>query len=409
MVVQKEEEVKTVEVYDTGEAPLTFSYGPQHPGTGHFRMIVTVSGDTVIDAQPDPGFVHRGEEKMCEYKTWITNIPHLERPVILDSAGIQYPYVLAVEKLMGVEPPERAKYLRTIMAELNRIGSHLYWFALYGVFLGHATMFLWCFGDREYLVDLVSLIGGQRITHAYFVPGGVRNDAPAHVPMGLVREFRRYYRMVTGKDLPEKQQSTEFKKYAHAVCEFFLERLNDYWDMFFNNELFIHRTKDVGVLSEYDAIRLGVVGTTLRASGIKSDTRIDDPYDAYPNLKFEIPTGTRGDCYDRAIVGFREMQESAKIIMQALEQMPDGPVKNKQHPINIRVPAGEAVARAEAARGEMLFYIRSDGSDRPYRVKISPPSFRLIPAIAHLLRGTQIAHIPPIYWSLNYWPVEADR
>ena len=408
MVVQ-EERVKRIEVYDTGEAPLVMSYGPQHPGTGHFRMIVTVSGDTVVDVQPDPGFVHRGEEKMCEYKTWITNIPHLERPVILDSAGIQYPYVLACERLMGVEPPERAKYLRVIVAELNRIGSHLYWFALYGIFLGLATTFLWFFGDREYLVDLVSLIGGQRITHAYFVPGGVRNDAPKNVPMELVREFRRYYRMVTGKELPESQQSTDFKKYTLAVMEFFDRRLDDYWGLLFDNELFIQRTRNVGVLSELDAIRLGAVGTTLRASGVKSDTRIDDPYDAYPNLKFDIPTGTRGDCYDRAIVGFREMKESVKIIQQAVEMMPDGPVKNKQHPINIRVPAGEAVARAEAARGEMLYYIRSEGGDRPYRVKISPPSFRLLPTMVHLLKGVKIADIPPVYWSLNYWPVEADR
>ena len=408
MVVEKEM-VKRIEVYDTGEAPLVMSYGPQHPGTGHFRMVITVLGDTVIDAQPDPGFVHRGEEKMCEYKTWITNIPHLERPVILDSAGIQYPYVLACEKLMGVEPPERAKYLRTIMAELNRIGSHMYWFALYGVFLGLTTMFLWNFGDREYVVDLVSLIGGQRITHAYFVPGGVRNDIPKNVPTELVREFRRYYRMVTGKDLPEKQQSTEFKKYILAVMEFLDERLNDYWDLFFNNEIFLHRTRNVGVLSEYDAIRLGVVGTTLRASGIRRDVRIDDPYDAYPELSFDIPVGTRGDCYDRALVGFKEIRESIKIIQQAVEKLPDGPVKLKQHPINIRVPAGEAIGRAEAARGEMLYYIRSEGGDKPYRVKISTPSFRLIPAIAHLLKGAQVAHIPPIYWSLNYWPVEADR
>ncbi|MEM2592807.1 MAG: hypothetical protein QXI60_09490, partial [Thermofilaceae archaeon] len=353
------------------------------------------------------GFVHRGEEKLAEYKTWITNIPHLERPVILDSAGIQYPYVLAVEKLMGVEPPERAKYLRVIMAELQRIASHLYWFALYGVFLGHSTMFLWCFGDREYLVDLTSLIGGQRITHAYFEPGGVRNDIPKNVPRELVKEFSRYYRMVTGKELPS--DNTDFKKYTLAVCEFFDGRLDDYWDMFFNNELFISRTKDVGVLSQGDAVRLGAVGTTLRASGIKYDNRVNNPYDAYPQLKFDVPAGSRGDCYDRAIVGFKEMRESVKIISQAVEMMPDGPVKVKQHPINIRVPAGEAVARTEAARGEMMYYIRSEGGDKPYRVKISPPSFRLLPVMKHLLKGEQIANIPPIYWSLNYWPVEADR
>ncbi|MEM4716686.1 MAG: hypothetical protein QW777_05245, partial [Candidatus Caldarchaeum sp.] len=169
------------------------------------------------------------------------------------------------------------------------------------------------------------------------------------------------------------------------------------------------RTRDVGVLSSADAVRLGAVGTTLRASGVKYDNRVNNPYDAYPQLRFEVPVGSRGDCYDRAVVGFREMRESTKIISQAVEMMPDGPVKVKQHPINIRVTAGEAVARTEAARGEMMYYVRSEGGDKPYRVKISPPSFRLLPVMKHLLRGEQIANIPPIYWSLNYWPVEADR
>ncbi|MEM0440679.1 MAG: NADH-quinone oxidoreductase subunit D [Candidatus Caldarchaeum sp.] len=407
MTITERKDLRKMEVFDVGEGALKISYGPQHPGTGHFRLVVTVLGDTVLEADPDPGFVHRGEEKLAEYKTWITNIPHLERPVILDSAGIQYAYVLAVEKLMNVEPPERAKYLRIIMAELQRIASHLYWFALYGVFLGNSTMFLWCFGDREYLVDLTSLIGGQRITHSYFVPGGVRNDAPQRTPPELVNEFSRYYRMITGKELPA--DASDFRKYVGYVAEFFSQRLDDYWDLFFNNELFISRTKNVGVLSASDAVRLGAVGTTLRASGIKYDNRVNNPYDAYPQLKFDIPTGTKGDCYDRAIVGFKEMRESCKIISQAVEMMPDGPVKLKQHPINIRVPAGEAVARTEAARGEMMYYIRSEGGDKPYRVKISPPSFRQLASMKYLLRGEQIANIPPIYWSLNYWPVEADR
>ncbi|MCS6785288.1 MAG: NADH-quinone oxidoreductase subunit D, partial [Candidatus Caldarchaeum sp.] len=260
MVVTERKEIRKIEVFDVGDGALKISYGPQHPGTGHFRLVITVLGDTVLEADPDPGFVHRGEEKLAEYKTWITNIPHLERPVILDSAGIQYAYVLAAEKLMGVEPPERAKYLRVIMAELQRIASHLYWFALYGVFLGNSTMFLWCFGDREYLVDITSLIGGQRITHSYFVPGGVRNDAPQKIPPELVKEFARYYRMITGKEIPAN--ASDFRKYVGYVCEFFDKRLDDYWDLFFNNELFISRTKDVGILTAADAIKLGAVGTT---------------------------------------------------------------------------------------------------------------------------------------------------
>lgn len=406
----EQEVIKKVEVYDTGAPELTFSYGPQHAGTGHFRMIVTIQGDTVVEAQPDPGFVHRGDEKMSEQKTWITNIPHLERPVILDSSGIQYPYVLAVEKLMGVTPPERGQYLRVIMKELDRIASHMYWFALFGVFVGHTTMFMWSFGDREFFVDLIQLIGGARITHAYFVPGGVRNDAPKKVPLGLVKEFRKYNKTMTGRDIPENEIGDSFKKYVTAVCDFFKQRLRDYYyPMFFNSELTKQRTRNVGILTQQDAIDLGVVGTTLRGSGLRRDTRIDDPYDVYPKLKFDIPTGTVGDTYDRVIVGYRELHESCNIIKQAVEQMPDGPVKNKQHPINIKVPKGEAQARAEAARGENLTYIISDGSDTPYRVRISVPSFRNMIAIPFLLKGAHVADIPPIYFGLNYWPVEADR
>ncbi|MCS7125682.1 MAG: NADH-quinone oxidoreductase subunit D, partial [Aigarchaeota archaeon] len=239
------EEKKIVEVFDTGGPRLTFSYGPQHPGTGHFRMIVTVSGDTVVDLEPDPGFVHRGEEKMAEYKTWITNIPHLERPSILDAVHMVLPYCIAVEKLMEVDPPERAKYLRTIVAELDRIASHLYWFSLYGVFLGHTTMFLWCVSDREYILDIAQLITGQRFTHAYPVPGGVRNDAPKQVPRELVKEFKLYYSRVLGREPKPDEVSEDFKKYVYAVTELMDLRLNHYYQMFFDSEIFLERTRGI--------------------------------------------------------------------------------------------------------------------------------------------------------------------
>lgn len=402
------QEVREVSLYDAGEA-LVFSYGPQHPGTGHFRLIIKLIGDTVIEAEPDPGFVHRGEEKMAEYKTWITNIPHLERPVILDSAGIQYPYCLAIEKLMGTTPPERAQYLRVIMAELNRIGSHLYWFALYGVFLGLTTTFMWCFGDREFIVDLVQFMGGQRITHAYFEPGGVRNDVLPKVPSGLVKQFRAWYREATGRSPPEGMMTDDFTKYALRVMEFFDARLDYYWDLIFDNAIFVDRTRGVGRLSAKEAAMLGAVGVVLRGSGLRRDVRIDEPYDAYPHLKFEVPTRPEGDAYARALVGYEEMRQSVRIITQAIEGLPDGPVKVKQHPINIRVPAGEAFARVEAAHGEMAYYIRSEGVDKPYRVRILTPSFRNLLTIPYLARGKRLADIPVIYWGSNFWPVEWDR
>ncbi|MCS7143373.1 MAG: NADH-quinone oxidoreductase subunit D [Aigarchaeota archaeon] len=401
-------ESREVAVYDTGEG-LVFSYGPQHPGTGHFRLIIRLVGDTVVEAEPDPGFVHRGEEKMCEYKTWITNVPHLERPAILDSAGLLYGYCLAVERLMNVEVPERAKYLRAVVAELNRIGSHLYWFALYGVFLGLTGSFMWCFGDREYLVDIVQFIGGQRITHAYFVPGGVRNDAPSKVPYRLVQLFRSWYKDATGRPVKQEMLTDDFKKYVRLVTEFFDARLDYYRDLMLDNAIFKERTKGVGKLTAEEAIRLGSVGVVLRGSGVQRDVRIDEPYDAYPKFKFDVPVRSEGDAYARALVGFEEMRQSVRIIQQAIEGMPDGPVKLKQHPINIRVPAGESFARAEAAHGEIAYYIRSDGTDKPYRVRILVPSFRNLLVIPYLARNSKLADIPVVYWGNNYWPVEWDR
>ncbi len=404
----RQDEVKEASFFDTGEG-LVFSYGPQHPGTGHFRLIVRVIGDTVLSAEPDPGFVHRGEEKLCEYKTWITNIPHLERPAILDAAGMLYPYCLAVEKLMGVEPPLRARYIRPIVAELNRIGSHFYYFALYGVFLGLTTPFMWAFGDREFVVDLVQFIGGQRITHSYFVPGGVRNDVPKRVPSGLVKQFRAWYRDATGRSPSSDELTDDFQKYVLRVMEFLDARLDHYWDLMLNNALFMDRTVNVGKLTAEEAAKLGVVGVTLRATGIKRDVRIDEPYDAYGEFKFDVPVRTEGDSYARAVVAFEEMRQSIRIITQAVEGLPDGPVKNKQHPVNIRVPAGEAIARAEAAHGESVYYVRSDGTDRPYRVRMLTASFRNLIVIPYLSRGAKLAEIPAIYWSQNVWPVEWDR
>ncbi|MCS7094347.1 MAG: NADH-quinone oxidoreductase subunit D [Thaumarchaeota archaeon] len=403
-----ESEVKEIIVLEGGEG-LVFSYGPQHPGTGHFRMIVRVIGDTVIELDPDPGFVHRGEEKMCEYKTWITNIPHLERPAILDAAGMLYPYCLAVERLMGVEPPERAKYIRPLVAELNRIGSHFYYFALYGVFLGLTTPFLWCFGDREFVVDLVQFIGGQRITHSYLEPGGVRNDVPKKVPTELVQRFRAWYRDATGRSPKEGELSDDFPKYVLRVMDFMESRLENYKDLILENAIFIDRTRGVGVLTREMAAELGAVGVSLRASGFRRDVRVDEPYDAYPKFKFEVPVRTEGDSYARAWVAYEEMLQSVQIIRQAVEMMPEGPVKNKQHPINLRVPAGEAVARVEAAHGEMTYYVRSDAADRPYRVRIMTPSFRNLLLVPYLAKGRRIADIPVIYWSHNMWPVEWDR
>jgi len=359
---------------------MTLSIGPQHPGSGHFRFIIKVDGDYIVYCDPDPGYVHRGEEKMCEYRNVIQNIPHLERPVIHDSANINYSYSLAVEELVGIQVPRRGQYIRAIASELNRQVYTLYWLAIYGIFLGHSTMFMWPTGDRELFIDLLEALTGARVTHAFNIPGGVRND----VPEG-------------------------FKERCLTQIRYFQKRLKEYEDIFYNNPLFRQRTEGVAVLSKEDAIKLGVTGSVVRASGIPFDVRKAEPYDIYNEIDFKVQYMKTGDCFARSYVPLLDMKESCYIIEQLLDKMPQsGEVRAKLQP-NPKGPPGESYRRVESGRGALGYYIISDGTPKPYRVKISVGSFRNMLALPFLLVGKRLADMPAVYWSLNYWPVEADR
>ncbi|TLX69675.1 MAG: NADH-quinone oxidoreductase subunit D [Thaumarchaeota archaeon] len=359
---------------------MTLNVGPQHPGSGHMRLIIKVDGDYIISCDPDPGYVHRGEEKMAEYRNYIQNIPHLERPVIHDSCNILYPYCLAVEDLLGIEVPERAKYIRVIGSELNRCVYTLYWLAIYGIFLGHSTMFMWPAGDRELFIDLLEAMSGARVTHAYFVPGGVRNDLPANFEERCLRQVN-----------------------------YFEKRLKEYEDIFYQNPVLKQRTEGTGVLSKMDAIRLGTTGSVLRASGVDFDVRKKEPYDVYENLDFETQVLREGDSYARSRVPYLDMFESCRIIKDALKKMPkSGSVRTKLKP-NPKGGNDEAYRRVESGRGALGYHIISNNRPEPYRVKISVGSFRNLICIPYLLKGEKLGNMPSVYWSLNYWPVEADR
>jgi NADH-quinone oxidoreductase subunit D len=359
---------------------MTLSVGPQHPGSGHFRFTIKVDGDYIVYCDPDPGYVHRGEEKMCEYRNVIQNIPHLERPVIHDSNNITYSYSLAIEELVGIEVPRRGQYIRAIASELNRQVYTLYWLAIYGIFLGHSTMFMWPAGDRELLIDLLEALTGARVTHAFNIPGGVRNDIPDGFRDRCLRQVR-----------------------------YFQKRLKEYEDIFYNMPLFRQRTEGVAVLSKEDATKLGVAGSVLRASGIPYDIRKAEPYDIYSEIDFKVQYMKTGDCFARSYVPFLDMKESCYIIEQLLDKMPQsGEVRAKLQP-NPKGPPGEAYRRVESGRGALGYYIVSDGTPKPYRVKISVGSFRNMLALPYLLVGQKLADMPATYWSLNYWPVEADR
>jgi len=369
-----------LQVENVDDRIMTLNVGPQHPGSGHMRIIVKIDGDYIVSADPDPGYVHRGEEKMAESRNYITNIPHLERPVIHDSCNILYPYVLGVEDLVGIEVPERAKYVRVIAAELNRCIYIQYWLAIYGIFLGHSTMFMWPAGDRELLIDLMEKITGARVTHAYFIPGGVRNDVPAN-----------------------------FEDVCLRQVNYFEKRIKEYADIFYDNPILKARTEDAGVLSREDAIRLGTTGSVLRASGIDYDIRVKEPYDVYDELDVHTNVLKEGDSYARSKVPWLDMLESCNIIRQALEKMPkSGSIRTKLKP-NPKGGEGEVYRRVESGRGSAGCHIISKSKPEPYRLKLSVGSFRNLIALPYLLKGEKLGNMPAVYWSLNYWPVEADR
>lgn len=351
---------------------MTLSVGPQHPGSGHFRFTIKVDGDYIVYCDPDPGYVHRGEEKMCEYRNFIQNIPHLERPVIHDSTNITYSYSLAVEELTNIQVPLRGQYIRALASELNRQVYTLYWLGIYGIFLGHSTMFMWPIGDRELFIDLLEALTGARVTHAFNIPGGVRNDMPEG-----------------------------FRDRCLRQVAYFEKRLAEYEDIFYNNPLFRQRTEGVGILTKEDAIKLGVTGSVLRASGVPFDVRKAEPYDVYNEIDFKVQYMQTCDSFARSMVPLLDMKESCQIIRQLLDKMPkSGEVRAKLQP-NPKGPAGESYKRVESGRGALGYYIVSDGTPKPYRVKLSVGSFRNMLALPFLLVGSKLADMPSIYWSLN--------
>jgi len=369
-----------LQVENVDDRIMTLNVGPQHPGSGHMRIIVKIDGDYIVDADPDPGYVHRGEEKMAEVRNYVLNIPHLERPVIHDSCNILYPYVLGVEDLVGIEVSERAKYIRVIAAELNRCVYIQYWLAIYGIFLGHSTMFMWPAGDRELLIDLLEKMTGARVTHSYFIPGGIRNDVPAN-----------------------------FEDVCLRQVNYFEKRIKEYADIFYDNPILKARTIDTGVLSREDAIRLGTTGSVLRASGVDYDVRVKEPYDVYDELDVHTNVLKSGDSYARSKIPWLDMLESCNIIRQALEKMPkSGSIRTKLKS-NIKGGDDEVYRRVESGRGAAGCHIISKGKPEPYRLKLSVGSFRNLIALPYLLKGEKLGNMPAVYWSLNYWPVEADR
>lgn len=354
--------------------------GPQHPAThGVLRVVVTMDGEVVKDLVPHIGYVHRGLEKLFENRTYEQIIPFTDRTDYLSAIANNFAYVMAVERLLGIVVPKKVEYIRVLMAELNRISSHLLWLAAYGLDMGAFTPFLYAFRDREEINEMIEEASGGRLTTNYFRVGGFVHDLP--------KEF--------------------FPRLKKFIARF-SGAINELDTLLVENAIFVARTRGVGVIGRDAAVSYGMTGPCLRASDAPFDVRRDMPYSIYDTLHFEIPMGRNGDTWDRSWVRIEEMRQSLAILRQAMEGFPEGDHKARV-PRNIEPPAGEVYSAVEGPRGEIGFYIVSDGTRKPYRVKMRKPSFSNFSALAEILRGLKIADLVAVMGSLDLVVPEIDR
>jgi NADH-quinone oxidoreductase subunit D len=360
---------------------MVLNMGPQHPSThGVLRVLLKLDGETVIDLDCDIGYLHRGVEKICEHDTYPMITPYFDRLDYVAAVAGDLVYVEAVERLLGLELPKRAQYLRVILAELQRIASHLLWLATHALDLGAATIFLYAFREREEILKLFENFIGARLTAHAFRIGGLQWD--------VYPEFER-------------------------ACRDFLDilpgRLEEYETILNENRIWLARTVGIGVLAAEDACAYGLTGPVLRASGVKYDVRRITPYSSYEDFDFEIPLGENGDTYDRYLVRMEEMRQSRRIILQALDGLPEGPVVAEKVPKIIKPPVGEIFHSNESPKGEIGVYVVSDGTNKPYRLRVRPPCFVNLQALRQLSIGHLVADVVALIGTVDIVLGEVDR
>ncbi len=371
---------------------MLINMGPQHPSThGVLRLVLRTDGELIVEATPHIGYLHRCAEKIGESITAIQNVPMTDRMDYLAGMNNNYAYSMAIEKLAGIEVPERARYIRVIMAELNRIASHLVAFGTFGLDMGSFTAVLYAFREREYILDLFEAACGARLTYAYLTIGGVIADLP--------------------------------ERFLEKMAEFldFLEpKIDEYNNLLSFNHIFVKRTANVGVISPEDAIAYGLTGPCLRASGVRWDLRKCAPYDIYDRFEFDVPIGVAGgsdgippsvvvgDSWNRYFVRMEEIKQSVRILRQCIKQIPDGETRTKL-PRSLALPKNEVYFEAENPRGQLGFLIVGDGSPIPYRMKARGPCFCNLSITNHVCRGVLLADIPAIIGSIDIVLGEVDR
>ena len=366
-------------MFDTSE--MVLNMGPQHPSThGVLRVVLRLDGERVVDADVVIGYIHRGIEKLSENRDWTQIILLTDRMDYVAAATNNIGYCETVEKLMRIEVPRRARYIRTILAELQRLASHCLWLGTHAMDIGAMTVFLYAFRERELILDLFEEYCGARLTYNSMRIGGLPLDLP------------------TGWD----RKVLEF-------CNIMESKVPEYEELLTNNRIWLERTREVGVISGPEATAIGLSGPPLRGSGVRRDIRKDEPYAAYDEFEFDVPLGTRGDTYDRYLVRLEEFQQSLRIIRQAIDGLPEGPVMGKV-PRLIKPPAGETYHAIESPKGELGYFIVSDGkSTSPYRFRVRPPSFCNLQALRQLVRGHLVADVVALIGTIDIVLGEVDR
>jgi len=388
----------------TGET-MVLNMGPQHPSThGVLRLVLELDGESVVNCIPDIGFLHTGIEKNMEAKKYEQALVMTDRMDYLNNMGNNLVYCLAIEKLAELDVPPRAQVLRVLLAEMQRIESHLVWLGTHALDIGAMSVFLYCFREREKILDIKEMISGQRMMTSYIRPGGLWRDVPP-----------------------------EFEPAVRDFLEYFPAKIDDYEALLTSNPLWLDRTQGIGFISAEDAIKLGCTGPTLRGSGVNFDIRKMMPYSGYEQFEFDVPVGQHGDIYDRYLCRVQEMRQSLRIIKQALDRMPDGPVRSNNRKYvppprselghsmeavihhfklwteGFRPPKGEVYVRTESPRGELGCYLVSDGSPRPWRIHFRTPSFIHLSALPHMSKDALIADLVGIIGSIDIVLGDCDR
>ena len=410
----------------------TMNFGPQHPAAhGVLRLVLELDGEVIERADPHIGLLHRATEKLAEQKTYLQSVPYMDRLDYVSMMCNEHAYVMAIEKLLQIEVPIRAQYIRTMFDEITRILNHLLWLGAHGLDVGAMTIFLYCFREREDLMDCYEAVSGARLHAAYYRPGGVFRDLPDRMPQYAPSRFRDQKKV-------QKLNANREGSLLDFIEDFtsrFPQKVDEYETLLTDNRIWKQRTVSIGVVSPERAIALGFTGPMLRGSGVAWDLRKKQPYAVYDRVEFDIPVGATGDCYDRYLVRIEEMRQSNRIVRQCIDWLRTnpGPVMSDNHKVappsraamkenmeelihhfklfteGMHVPAGEVYSAVEAPKGEFGIYLVSDGANKPYRLKIRAPGFAHLSAMDEMARGHMIADLVAIIGTQDIVFGEVDR